>query len=117
VNQLIYQFHDHSLFHISDDQIAELENMIEEVRKFLQLSYTLVCEDENDEAVDGLINEMSSFMRRATVKDSRDKSVMDDSSMSKNSKPGDIKDLIEDFLCGDIVPKIKKNKRLLNYLC
>jgi len=60
---------------------------------------------------------MSSDIRKVIVKESRDKSVTDDSSMSKNSRPGDIKDLIEDFLCGDIVPKIKKKKRLLKYLC
>lgn len=62
---------------------------------------------------------MSSFMRKATgtVKETRDKSIGDESMMSKNSRPSDIKDLIEEFLCADIVPKIKNNKRLLNYLC
>lgn len=40
-----------------------------------------------------------------------------DESMNKANKSNDIKDIIEDFLCGDLVPKVKKNKRLLGYFC
>ena len=37
--------------------------------------------------------------------------------LHKGNKPSDIKDLIEDFLCGELVPKIKNNPRLLSYFC
>lgn len=33
------------------------------------------------------------------------------------SKPSDIKDIIEDFLCTDKIPKLRSNPRLLNYFC